>query len=113
MADDENSYEKDGKLYITPTLTADKIGKDQVEHGHILLNGCTDSKQENCKRAAGGNTIINPVRSARLTTKNSFSFKYGRIEILAKVPQGDWLWPGESCYNYFSFNYHIFSKIVL
>lgn len=96
MADDENSYEKDGKLYITPTLTADKIGKDQVEHGHIHLENCTDQNRANCERKAGGNTIINPVRSARLTTEKSFSFKYGRIEVLAKVPLGDWLWPGEN-----------------
>lgn len=96
MADDENSYGKDGKLYISPTLTVDKIGQDQLEHGHINLDGCTDKDRSNCERKAGGNTIINPVRSARLTTEKSFSFKYGRIEVIAKVPQGDWLWPGIS-----------------
>lgn len=98
VADDENSYGKDGKLYITPTLTADKIGKDQVEHGHIHLKDCTDLNKANCERKAGGNIIINPVRSARLTTEKSFSFKYGRIEILAKLPLGDWLWPGKNSF---------------
>lgn len=24
---------------------------------------------------------------------NSFSFKYGRVEVKAKLPAGDWLWP--------------------
>lgn len=24
---------------------------------------------------------------------NSFSFKYGKLEIVAKLPTGDWLWP--------------------
>jgi beta-glucanase (GH16 family) len=38
-------------------------------------------------------TIINPVRSARLTTKGSKSILYGRVEVTAKLPQGDWLWP--------------------
>lgn len=38
-------------------------------------------------------TIINPVRSARLNTKGKKSIKYGRIEVTAKMPVGDWLWP--------------------
>lgn len=38
-------------------------------------------------------TIIPPVRSARLTTQGSKSILYGRVEVVAKVPKGDWLWP--------------------
>jgi len=37
--------------------------------------------------------IINPVRSARLSTKGKKTIKYGKIEVIAKMPQGDWLWP--------------------
>ena len=37
--------------------------------------------------------IINPVRSARLTTQGKKSIKYGRVEVIAKMPAGDWLWP--------------------
>lgn len=40
---DANSFVKDGKLYITPTLTADVIGRDQVLNGHTFnLTGCTN-----------------------------------------------------------------------
>lgn len=95
MADAENSFVKNSKLHIKPTLTADKIGYDQVENGHISLNDCTDPDRVNCKRKAGGNIIINPIRSARLTTEKSFNFKYGRVEVIAKSPTGDWLWPGK------------------
>lgn len=45
------------------------------------------------RSAAGSGNYINPVRSARLRTAKSFAFKYGRIEIRAKLPRGDWLWP--------------------
>jgi len=31
--------------------------------------------------------------SARLRTVNSFYFQYGRVEVRAKLPAGDWLWP--------------------
>lgn len=37
--------------------------------------------------------ILNPVRSARLRTLESFAFKYGKVEISAKLPAGDWLLP--------------------
>lgn len=91
---DKNSFAKDGYLHIKPTLTADKIGYDKVENGYILLEDCTDSNKANCERRSnGGNSIINPVRSARLNTKGSFAFRYGRIEVIAKMPVGDWLWP--------------------
>jgi beta-glucanase (GH16 family) len=33
--------------------------------------------------------------AARIRTVNSFSFKYGRVEVNAKMPTGDWLWPGK------------------
>lgn len=36
---------------------------------------------------------MNPVRSSRLRTAESFAFKYGKVEVAAKMPAGDWLWP--------------------
>lgn len=83
-------------MQIKPTFTANEIGYDQVENGYVNLNDCTDTDNpENCERQAGGDVIINPIRSARLNTLNSFNFKYGRVEIIAKTPRGDWLWPGD------------------
>lgn len=38
--------------------------------------------------------IINPIQSARMRTLNSFSFTYGTVEVRAKMPRGDWIWPG-------------------
>lgn len=108
-------------MHIKPTLTACKFGdkaierddisleyctdsnsmywseefaNETVEDGYIHLNDCTDRNKIHCERRTDENAIINPVRSARLTTNTSFSFKYGRVEIRAKLPQGDWLWPG-------------------
>ena len=33
-----------------------------------------------------------PVRSESLTTKGSKSIRYGKVEVVAKFPEGDWLW---------------------
>ncbi|KAJ7220344.1 glycoside hydrolase family 16 protein [Mycena pura] len=59
-----------------------------------------------CSRTSNSSdgTIINPVQSARLTTfisaqsgseatLSSGKLRYGRIEVRAKMPVGDWLWP--------------------
>lgn len=31
--------------------------------------------------------------SGKLTTKEPISIAYGRVEVKAKLPKGDWLWP--------------------
>ncbi|PSN30366.1 Beta-1 [Blattella germanica] len=43
------------------------------------------------RNRAAGNDIVQPLQSARLSS--SFSFKYGRVEIRAQMPRGDWIWP--------------------
>jgi beta-glucanase (GH16 family) len=53
----------------------------------------TDVKACGVRSNATLGSIIPPVRSARLTTKGKKGIKYGRVEIVAKMAQGDWLWP--------------------
>lgn len=62
----------------------------------FLLFSCTNDQWNGCERKGTKTNIINPIRSARLNTAGSFSFKYGRIEVIAKLPTGDWLWPGKN-----------------
>jgi beta-glucanase (GH16 family) len=95
----QNSFVKDGVLYIQPTTTADNIGEAAVKSGSYSLWGgspadlCTSNQFWGCERTAGGTNIINPIQSARLRTVNSFNFKYGRVEVRAQLPKGDWIWP--------------------
>jgi hypothetical protein len=112
-----NSFVQNGMLYIVPTLTADNIGMDAVLDGTVYnITGCTfnlttpdngyiiqdgervfdwDSYYTACSAVsnATAGTVINPVQSARLTTVNTASIRYGRVEFRAKMPNGDWLWP--------------------
>lgn len=89
----ENSYVRDGILYIKPTLTADTYGEDFLYHGTLDLRpNCNIDIDGGCYRVAG-DEIINPIQSARIRTINSFSFVYGTVEIRAKMPRGDWIWP--------------------
>nr|AAP82240.1 lipopolysaccharide- and beta-1,3-glucan-binding protein [Azumapecten farreri] len=94
-----NSYVRDGVLYIKPTLTTDRFGPDFLTKGTLDLWGgtpgdtCTSAQFYGCKRDGSGEHPVNPIQSARLRSSRGFSFKYGKIEIEAKMPAGDWIWP--------------------
>jgi len=113
-ASESNSYVKNGYLYITPTLTSDVIGEASVIDGYVYnITGCTynttkgisytSSKQSSwsdafdaaaytkaCSAVSNVTTgqVINPVQSARLSTRKSASIQYGRVEVRAKIPTG-------------------------
>ncbi|CAG7726700.1 unnamed protein product [Allacma fusca] len=94
-----NSYVRDGILYIRPTLTVyEKFGGnyEQLFNGDISLDGCTDEggmDGPGCRRHGQYPKILPPVTSARLRTKGTFSFRYGRVEVRAKMPSANWVWP--------------------
>ena len=104
-----NLFIKNGQLYLNPTLTSDTGGlsKDQVQGAdpaHFDLGDqCTAGSQSvdvsdevgsrNCTADSGPGRAIPPVQSARLSTKGKASIKYGKVEVRAKLPTGDWLWP--------------------
>jgi len=114
-----NSYISSDGLHIVPTLTLDTTGitPDQLLDGYTLnLTSCTSTFASDCSVTSNAttSTIINPVRSARLSTKGKKSIKYGRVEVVAKLPAGDWLWPAIWCVNPCSFhlNLHFLLGIV-
>ncbi|KAF3008643.1 hypothetical protein E8E13_008600 [Curvularia kusanoi] len=91
---DENVFIKDGVLVIKPTLQDESlINNDNVID--LSGNGCTGTKFTDCVAVTNttNGTIVNPVKSGRINTKLGASIKYGRIEVEAKLPEGDWLWP--------------------
>lgn len=92
----------DGKgLHIVPTLTNEttSITSDQLYNGYTLnltTDGtCTESSVSSCSVHSNSTLgkMIPPVRSARINTMGKVGLKYGRVEVKAKVPKGDWLWP--------------------
>lgn len=82
-----------GMLRIKPIILEDNYGENVTAYGTLILSGCTSNIPVECSRKAMAYNILPPVISARLTTKNSFTFRYGKIEIRAKFPEGDWLYP--------------------
>ena len=102
--DGANSFVRDGKLFIKPSLLADNINPQTgAPYGHGFMSSgvldvaanygsCTNSDNNGCYRT-GANGDIPPVMSARLRSYQRFSFTWGRVVVSAKMPVGDWLWP--------------------
>ncbi|KAK7102124.1 hypothetical protein V1264_020392 [Littorina saxatilis] len=88
-----NSYVKNGILYIKPTLTTDRFGSDIMNHGTIDVKHVWGA----CRPVWGSDSCVThdkqnrPVMSALL--RSSGAIKYGKVEVVAKLPKGDWLWP--------------------
>jgi len=95
-----NSYIQDEKLFLKPTLTTDQYNEEYLTSGTLDLwgstqhNYCTANRQGNgCLRKGTPEAIINPIQSAAVRSSRSFSFKYGKMVVKAKMPRGDWIWP--------------------
>ena len=55
---------------------------------------CTAGRKQTCTMD-GSHGILPPIVSGRIMSKTSI--RYGKVEIIAKLPCGDWLWPGRTC----------------
>ncbi|EGI59533.1 PREDICTED: beta-1,3-glucan-binding protein-like [Acromyrmex echinatior] len=82
-----------GQLFIKPIILEDYYGENATAYGKLQLNECTSLVAFECTRQALSFSILPPVISARFTTKEHFVLQYGKIEIRAKFPEGDWLYP--------------------
>jgi beta-glucanase (GH16 family) len=96
-AGDENVFIQNGNLVIKATMQDDALM--QKDHKIDLLKDgtCTSTDPASCiaytNITAGNSSIVPPVRSGRINTRPGATIKYGRIEVTAKLPAGDWLWP--------------------
>ncbi|XP_028179419.1 beta-1,3-glucan-binding protein-like [Ostrinia furnacalis] len=84
---------ENGRLSITPVLLESHYHEGFVTES-LSLNRCTGTLETiECKQVANGAQILPPVMTGKITTRNRFNFKFGRVEIRAKLPAGNWLIP--------------------
>ncbi|PZC78758.1 hypothetical protein B5X24_HaOG217216 [Helicoverpa armigera] len=89
---DETISLKDGSLVITPILTESIV--PPLLPPLDLSDRCTGKIDTlECKRDGTGIQLIPPVTTGKITTRRTFSFKYGRVEVRAKLPSGKWILP--------------------
>lgn len=98
----ENSYIDSQGLHIVPTLTNEttSITNQNLWANYTLdltkdNHGCTGTVNTSCIKTSDPikGSMIPPIRSARLSTKGKKSIRYGQVEVVAKLPKGDWIWP--------------------
>ena len=77
-AREENSYVADGHLHI--------VARQETHSGPAVFDDDPAYDPDDT-------SVTRDYTSARLRTKNKADWKYGRIEINAKTPQGQGLWP--------------------
>jgi len=92
--DQLNVFTRDGKLFIKPTYTSDKFGESFLTTGimdmHEKWGECTNSDRYGCHRE-GQYGLLPPIMSGKITSKKDIT--YGKVEVRAKIPRGDWIWP--------------------
>lgn len=95
--DERNVFVENGRLVIRATLQDDGLIQKDTLIDLRKDGSCTSTDFYDCVAAtnttAGNSSIVPPVLSGRITTRPGASIKYGRIEVTAKLPAGDWLWP--------------------
>ncbi|KAE9386465.1 concanavalin A-like lectin/glucanase [Gymnopus androsaceus JB14] len=103
-----NSYVKDGYLYIVPTLTSNVLPLSSILNNAVFnIAGCncnmstsytqgTTDADLACSAVsnATAGTVINPVQSARLNTMERSSIRYGRVELSLAI----WILPVNNTY---------------
>ncbi|KAG6117482.1 hypothetical protein E4U13_001043 [Claviceps humidiphila] len=98
----KNSYVDSQGLHIVPTLTNEttSITNQNLWANYTLdltkdNHGCTGTVNTSCIKTSDPikGSMIPPIRSARLSTKGKKSIRYGQVEVVAKLPKGDWIWP--------------------
>jgi len=96
-ASEQNVFVKDGQLVIRATLQDDALLQKDSKIDLLKDGSCTSKLPINCiavtNTTAGNSSVVPPVLSGRITTRKGASLKYGRVEVTAKLPAGDWLWP--------------------
>ena len=90
---EENVYIQNGKLFIKPTMQDESL---ITTNNNLSLGAdCTSTQFLDCNAVTNttNGTIVPPVKSGRINTMKGATLKYGRVEVTAMLPEGDWLWP--------------------
>lgn len=92
---DENVFVHDGKLHIKPSLQEASLIEKNSTIDLEKQGICSSNRWYDCHAVTNttNGTIVPPVKSGRINTKKGATIRYGRVEVTATLPSGDWLWP--------------------
>ncbi|XP_018800712.1 PREDICTED: gram-negative bacteria-binding protein 3-like [Bactrocera latifrons] len=89
---------KNGMVRIYPELTGSHFQQHNrpLNIKHDIGPRCTGrANSEECVRDGSATSYLSipPFIAAQFSTKEHFSFKYGRVDIRAKLPRANWVFP--------------------
>ncbi|KAH6629991.1 glycoside hydrolase family 16 protein [Chaetomium sp. MPI-SDFR-AT-0129] len=94
---DQNVFIENGNLMIKAIPQDDALMQKNYKIDLLKDGTCTSKSPAACiaytNITTGNSSIVPPVLSGRINTKPGAAIKYGRVEVTAKLPAGDWLWP--------------------
>jgi hypothetical protein len=94
---DQNVFIENGNLVIKAIPQDDALMQKDYKIDLLKDGTCTSSNPAYCiaytNITTGNASIVPPVLSGRINTRKGATIKYGRVEVTAKLPAGDWLWP--------------------
>lgn len=106
LIDNKCLFIKDHTLHIKPQLSGNLINtlwgnftnsESTSIGGNTMATQCTATQYQLGSPGDGPLDYIaqrnTPCVSGKIRTHDNFWFKYGRVEVEAKLPRGDWLWP--------------------
>ncbi|KAL5611382.1 hypothetical protein BROUX41_001004 [Berkeleyomyces rouxiae] len=93
----DNLYVENGHLFLKATAQDAKLMETNNVINLTAQGICTTNTTKDCVAATnttvGNSSTVPPAITARINTKGHAQIKYGRVEVMAKLPKGDWLWP--------------------
>ncbi|KAL4234516.1 hypothetical protein ACF0H5_006159 [Mactra antiquata] len=96
VPDARNIFTRNGHLFIKPTLTTDhpNFNDGNMNSATMDMNAlygyCTNNDRYGCVREGQYGTLP-PVMSGKI--KSKATIKFGKVEVRARIPRGDWIWP--------------------
>ncbi|XP_046968988.1 beta-1,3-glucan-binding protein 2-like [Vanessa cardui] len=94
-----NAYEtkairiENGTLIIKPEISVYARTENDYSQWDLGSSCTGEVGTRECIQSSSGAQILPPITSGKISTKKLFSFKFGRIDVRAKLPVGDWLIP--------------------
>ncbi|GFS12992.1 beta-1,3-glucan-binding protein [Elysia marginata] len=91
-----NNWNYEVSMFGGYTLTVDdpRFDENFLYHGKMDMNKlfgyCTEAGNYGCTRE-GQYGMLPPIMSGKVESKPTI--RYGIVEIRARIPQGDWIWP--------------------
>lgn len=94
---DKWNFEKGFIRNLEEQYYTSRLKNARVQHGKLYITAL----KENQKNKKYDNSVLNwkyntpsaDYTSASINTKKKFEFKYGRVEVRAKLPKGQGVWP--------------------